>query len=152
MVVFCHAIRTSDLDDLQCLGDVVATLQSSGEISEGVERLYRLCHVFYQVAKLYIESKLKQDQALHYQAAVGEGRVSDDVPMHAGGEFDPYLNALGFGPQGGSMNVPSQRDTTMEEYDPGVGMASAELGNWFAGNLNMMGLLEADLTDLDNWL
>lgn len=147
-VVFCYAIETSNLEDLQCLGDAVATLQSSAELSEGVDKLYRLCSLFYQVAKLYIESKLNSDRALPTETPVNPTDTQAGAPMHAGGEFDPYLNALGLRPSGNFANMPPQGDTTMEEYEPGP---SASLGNWFAGNLNMLGLLEADLTDLDTW-
>ncbi|KAK2761610.1 hypothetical protein FQN54_001438 [Arachnomyces sp. PD_36] len=152
-VVFCNAIATSDLDDLQCLGDTVTTLQSSAEMSEGVGKLYRLCSVFYQVAKLYIESKMKADNNTlpPSNGPATETKFQPDTPMHAGGEFDPYLSALGLGPSVGSLGMPPQGDTTMEEYDPSMGMETASLGNWFAGNLNMLGLLEADLTDLDTW-
>lgn len=147
-VVFCNAIETSNLEDLQCLGGAVATLQSSADLSEGVDKLYRLCSVFYQVAKLYIESKLKLDRAHPTETPVNPTDTQGDVPMHAGGEFDPYLNALGLDPSGGFANMPPQGDATMEEYEP---RPSASLGNWFTGNLNMLGLLEVDLTDLDTW-
>lgn len=149
-MIFCNAIETSNLEDLQCLEGAVATLQSSAGLSEGVDKLYRLCSVFYQVAKLYIESKLKLDRAPPSETTVNQADFQADTPMHAGGEFDPYLNALGLGPSGGFANRPPQGDTTMEEYEAGMG-ASTSLGNWFTGNLNVLGLLEADLTDLDTW-
>ena len=112
-MVFCNAIDTSDLDDLKCLGDAVATLQSSAGLSEGVDKLYRLCAVFYQVAKLYIESKLNPDRAPPSETPANKPAYETDAPPHAGGEFDPYLNALGLGPSRGSTNMQPQGDTTI---------------------------------------
>lgn len=94
---------------------------------------------------------MNSDRALPSETPVNQTNIPTDAPMHAGGEFDPYLTALGLGPSGGSVNIPPQGDTTMEEPEPGTGVVPASLGDWFAGNLNMLGLLEADLTDLDTW-
>lgn len=137
-VILCHVIATSNGKDLQRLQDFTRTLQSASEASEAANNFYRLCHVFVQVATLYVEAKLRTETATSESI---DNAASEDAEMMPWTEFDEYLNALGVGP-------PAFQDGT----DIGLGPTldpSASLENWFQGNQYMMGLLEQDLSYLD---
>lgn len=139
-VILCNVIATSDVRDLQRLQEFTKTLQSASEASEAASNFYRLCHIFVQVATLYVEAKTRAEAIAN--AAVTNATNEDagmvDMPW---GEFDEYLNALGVGPA-----------TYQEGTDLGLAPAldpSTSLENWFQGNQYMMGLLEQDLSYLD---
>ncbi|KAH8651600.1 hypothetical protein BGZ60DRAFT_549870 [Tricladium varicosporioides] len=53
MVVFCEAIATFNLIDLQSLGEFVSSIQPTPDDSEAAVRLYNLCFAFYEVAQVY---------------------------------------------------------------------------------------------------
>lgn len=148
LVVFCQAIAVADLSDLKLLGEFVSSLQPVSEVSEATEKLYRLCQVFHRVADLYIDAKIKRSSNVHIQQ---DASVSGTNAMYPVNDFDPYLSALGFTSAGAISSVPSSGISAGEmppsEYD---GMtASGSLGDWFAGNLNIMALLEADLSNIN---
>lgn len=148
LVVFCQAIAVADLSDLKLLGEFVSSLQPVSEVSEATEKLYRLCQVFHRVAELYIDAKIKRSSNLHLAQ---DASISGSNAMYLVNDFDPYLSALGFTSAGGTLSFPSSGISAGEipasEYD---GMAaSGSLGDWFAGNLNIMALLEADLSNIN---
>lgn len=126
MVLFCHAIATANVDDLQCLGDFVNSLQSPGESVEAAERLRRLCQVFHRVADLYINAKIQQQQQQENQHNGNNNNnngssnneqyfpatpASDNHNTAAAAanipvdDFEPYLSALGFPNAAGFLNV-----------------------------------------------
>ncbi|KAL1846197.1 putative pyridoxal kinase [Paecilomyces lecythidis] len=148
LVVFCQAIAVADLSDLKLLGEFVSSLQPVSEVSEATEKLYRLCQVFHRVAELYIDAKIKRNSNMHIHQ---DASVSGTNTMYPVNDFDPYLSALGFTSAGGMSSFPNSGISAGEmppsEYD---GMAaSGSLGDWFAGNLNIMALLEADLSNIN---
>ncbi|KAL8942077.1 MAG: hypothetical protein Q9211_001553 [Gyalolechia sp. 1 TL-2023] len=55
--VFGNVIAQSDLQDLALLGAFVSTLQSAAEQSRAVEKLYRACRSFHQIAEAYIANR-----------------------------------------------------------------------------------------------
>ncbi|GAA88359.1 fungal specific transcription factor domain protein [Aspergillus luchuensis IFO 4308] len=150
IVIFCHAIALSSWDDLARLEDFVASLQPNCFLSEAISKLYQLCHVLSNVARLYIEAKeqvqVKEDQDL---ASVGQ-------------EFDVYLSALGLAPMSADDNdsawasapvpagsAPGDARGAMEGQYSGPIPQTSQLGNWFSGNQHMMGLLEEDISLFD---
>ncbi|GLA04363.1 hypothetical protein AnigIFM60653_004412 [Aspergillus niger] len=150
IVIFCHAIAVSSWDDLARLEDFVASLQPNCFLSEAISKLYQLCQVLSNVARLYIEAKeqvqVKEDQDL---ASVGQ-------------EFDVYLSALGLAPMSADDNygawasapvpagsAPGDARGTMEGQYSGPIPQTSQLGNWFSGNQHMMGLLEEDISLFD---
>ncbi|PYH69233.1 putative C6 transcription factor [Aspergillus vadensis CBS 113365] len=150
IVIFCHAIALSSWDDLARLEDFVASLQPNCFLSEAISKLYQLCHVLSNVARLYIEAKeqvqVKDDQDL---ASVGQ-------------EFDVYLSALGLAPMAADENygawasasvpagsAPGDARGAMEGQYSGPIPQTSQLGNWFSGNQHMMGLLEEDISLFD---
>ncbi|GKZ91649.1 hypothetical protein AnigIFM59636_004302 [Aspergillus niger] len=150
IVIFCHAIAVSSWDDLARLEDFVASLQPNCFLSEAISKLYQLCQVLSNVARLYIEAKeqvqVKEDQDL---ASVGQ-------------EFDVYLSALGLAPMSAddsygawasapvpAGSAPGDARGTMEGQYSGPMPQTNQLGNWFSGNQHMMGLLEEDISLFD---
>ncbi|EER26066.1 Fungal specific transcription factor, putative [Coccidioides posadasii C735 delta SOWgp] len=142
LVIFCHTISSGDLDDLKLLEEVATSLQAAGSLSEGAERLYRLCMVFYQVAKVYVDAKR--------QEAENTNTTSEYQPIaYPGEQFDSYLNALGLGPSLAPSMLRGHADignndgveVIPELFD--VEMAQS-LEDWYLGNRHMMGLLESD--------
>jgi hypothetical protein len=61
-VTFCHIIAKPTVAnaDLYLLSDFVATLQSFGHMSDGIDKLYRRCDIFQRVADLYVKAKVYQ--------------------------------------------------------------------------------------------
>jgi hypothetical protein len=91
----------------------------------------------------------------------GGGEMQDQTMYPAGMEFDMYLRDLGLmpGPNGGGSGagggVPGDGQMAgvvgeggqVPVVSGGVeAFHSAQLGDWFSGNLSMMGMLERDLT------
>ncbi|EGE85702.2 fungal specific transcription factor domain-containing protein [Blastomyces dermatitidis ATCC 18188] len=60
LVLFTHTIATADLADLKLLGEVSSSLESARHISEAADRLCKLCAVFYQVARLYVDVRMRE--------------------------------------------------------------------------------------------
>ncbi|GKZ30858.1 hypothetical protein AbraIFM66950_010496 [Aspergillus brasiliensis] len=151
IVIFCHTIAVSSWDDLARLEDFVASLQPNCFLSEAISKLYQLCQVLSNVARLYIEAKeqvqVKEDQEL---ASVGQ-------------EFDVYLSALGLAPMSADDNygawappapvpagsAPGDARAPIEGQYSAPMPQTSQLGNWFSGNQHMMGLLEEDISLFD---
>jgi hypothetical protein len=133
IVIFCHIIETANVEDLNRLRDFIESLQSVCTVSEGVEKLHRLFQVLYNVASLYLEAKVQQQQD------------QDMTPI--GNEFDVYLSALGLMPLDENM---SGGAVGIDAGPPAAGVnQTTQLGDWFSGNRHMMGLLEEDLSQFN---
>lgn len=139
-VLFCYVIETSSASDMQILNDFLHSLNVSRHTSETIEKLYRLCQVMCDAAKLYLEAKSQQQQ--------------DQNMASIGDEFEMYLGQLGFMPAedqaayearnsigGGSVGGPPRGDV-------------AQIADWYTGNQKMIDLLESDLTHIDplSWM
>ncbi|KAK6530829.1 hypothetical protein TWF281_007666 [Arthrobotrys megalospora] len=134
IVLFCHVIETSNLDDLQLLDKFAESLQPALANSQAIEKLYRLCKLLHQIAALYIEAKGQQQQ-------------DSDMNM-VGNDLDTYLTQLGF--------IPQNHAAEGVNVSGGTGLGSVpiinpgqELGDWFSGNRYVMGLMEEDFLDID---
>lgn len=147
IVLFCNAIAQSDLEDVKLLGSFVSSLGSAAETSEAAQKLYRLCHIFHHVAELYIEAKM--GKASEKQISDNPG---DATSVNYLNHFDPYLHALGFPPTSGISAAPGTTMPTGEVYIGGdpreEGADPGTFRNWFAGDLNIMSLLETDLPNV----
>ncbi|KAH7308693.1 hypothetical protein B0I35DRAFT_464246 [Stachybotrys elegans] len=128
-VLFCYVIETLSIEDLQILDLFINSLEAGREGSETVENLYRLCKVMYDAAALYVEAKTQQQE--------------DQTMIPIGDEFEMYLSQLGFMPSEGDA-MPGSTNTA---NGMGMGMTSP-----FAGDRNMMGLLEEDLSQMQAWM
>ncbi|KAF2258211.1 fungal-specific transcription factor domain-containing protein [Lojkania enalia] len=155
IVIFSNAISKCDDADLSQLSDFVSSLESCRTVSEGADKLYKMCHLFLQVAKLYIEAKRKElsqhlrgsPQGDYYQTANGATQNLDFSTMT---QFDPYLSALGLTNSAWSMSA------SFPQNHPGIevfqGMEAGNMGgnqntvqDWFSGSRYIMGLMEDDI-------
>ncbi|PVI00035.1 hypothetical protein DM02DRAFT_614634 [Periconia macrospinosa] len=60
IVIFCNAVLHCDPTDLNSLAEFTHSLESCRTVSEGADKLYKMCHLFLQVAKLYVDAKTKE--------------------------------------------------------------------------------------------
>lgn len=127
IVMFCNAIQKADTcdvsADLNSLSEFVASLESCRTISEGADKLYKMCHLFLRVARLYVLAKT-QDAASRSQSVAQTNQPnfynttttgSSQLDLNAMAQFDPFLSALGLLPDSG---------WSMEDYNmspPNVG-------------------------------
>ncbi|KAF1954350.1 hypothetical protein CC80DRAFT_476084 [Byssothecium circinans] len=105
IVIFCNAVLHCEAGDLASLSDFVHSLESCRTVSEGADRLYKMCHLFLLVAKLYVEAKTKESSqadsaTAESQPQQNEGQTAGglDVDVNTMNQFDPYLSALGLMP------------------------------------------------------
>ncbi|KAF1997763.1 hypothetical protein P154DRAFT_547189 [Amniculicola lignicola CBS 123094] len=158
IVVFCNAITQCDPTDLGSLSDFVLSLEPCRTIAEGADKLYKMCHLFLQVAKIYVEAKTKEKEAHQASTAAGqdgfydtaEGGQSMDFSTMT--QFDPYLSALGLVPNSG---WPLPAYPAMEGFQGmdglGTGVPGGQAGSrntvqdWFSGSRYIMGLMEDDV-------
>ena len=146
-VVFCHIIANHNdaQDDLQLLEKFVMGLQSARQISEGVEKFYQLCSVFWKVAEAYVRAKNEEAKFLHSSNSMSASNMQNTSWQPAIGELDGYLSALGFAPllpSAGHSDVypaSSAMETDM----------STHLYDWYSGNASLYGLLEQDLSNIN---
>ncbi|PFH56027.1 hypothetical protein XA68_17181 [Ophiocordyceps unilateralis] len=131
-VLFCYVIETSSPDDLELLREFVASLAESRDISESVDKLYRLAQVMIDIASLYVEAKAQQQE--------------DQTMVPIGDEFEMYLSQLGFMPTEDQAMANAPNDA---KGQLAVNGQVTQIADWFSGNRNMMGLLEEDLSQID---
>lgn len=140
-VLFCHIIETLSSSDLKILQEFVASIETLQDASETVEKLCRVFQVYRDVAMVYVEAKSQQQE--------------DQTMIPIGDEFDMYLSQLGFMPGvedgSGSMQAPNPQHPGQSgpmPMGPSGGQA-AQMADWFSGSRNMFGLLEEDLSQID---
>jgi hypothetical protein len=143
MVIFCHAITIYSADDLNLLAAFVDSLKPLPQTtSEGADKLYRLCHVFHQVAKLYVEAKAQEART----------QAQSQASLTAEAAFDPYLSMLGFAPNQTQYLAPDWPATAdiAVDWPEGIDLGSnVNIQDWFSGNSNIMGLLDQDIDYLN---
>ena len=88
-------------------------------MSEAIEQLRRLAEV------LYIKAKTRQ--------------AGDQEMAPIGSDFDMYLSQLGFMP-------PTAEQMAFDSALSAGATRGVQLGDWFSGNRNIIGLLEEDLS------
>ncbi|KAK0611338.1 fungal-specific transcription factor domain-containing protein [Immersiella caudata] len=122
VMLFCQIVQEQDHDsadaDLSRLADFTTSLEATCQFSEAIQQLHRLSQTLHTIASLYTSAK-----------APGTAQSSRVV----GPDIHQYLNQLGSGLD----------ETLMPSVTPMMGV---EFGNWFNGNLDIMGLLEEDLS------
>lgn len=145
-------------------------------MSEGADKLYKMCHLFLQVAKLYIQAKkndIRSQQPTVSQLSPNNYYTTADgaqVDLSTMTQFDPYLSALGLVPNS-AWPMAGYTPTAMESFANVQSTASAEafgigyptngasqnaVQDWFSGSRYLMNLMEAgddmqmpDLNDFD---
>ncbi|KAG9195314.1 hypothetical protein G6011_00435 [Alternaria panax] len=181
IVIFCNAIQkadTSDVDyDLNSLTEFVASLESCRTISEGADKLYKMCRLFLRVTKLYVAAK-RQDAASRSQG-VPQNKNSryyttvdgTQLDLSTMSQFDPYLSALGLMPEtawptttysaaptSASMNPFGEAQSIHGTNDPGLGFGAPQgnqnpMQEWFSGSRYLLNMMEPgddlQMPDLD---
>ena len=171
IVIFCNAILHCDPSDLNSLSEFVLSLESCRTVSEGADKLYKMCHLFLQVAKLYVEAKTKEsgDHPQQHSQTTESGFYHTDggeqsLDMSAMTQFDPYLSALGlmpnsawpmagFPPASMAASTGAASSTGMEAFSPGHGfdgslaggLSGNQVQDWFSGSRYLMNLMEDDI-------
>ncbi|RGP59628.1 hypothetical protein FLONG3_11144 [Fusarium longipes] len=150
IVVFCQVIETQDQNDLARLHHFCTSVETTITLSDAAAKTHRLFQVLYTVALRYIEFRTTTPPADQTQASA---------------ELNNYLAALGFPPAG--LNNGEQQPSAMDPSQAGtfpqtlgdMGMLdgaegqrgantmmwmgnTAQLGEWFNSNQQMMELLE----------
>ncbi|CEJ89569.1 hypothetical protein VHEMI05407 [[Torrubiella] hemipterigena] len=141
-VLFCYVIETLSAEDMLMLKEFAASLALTRDSSEAMEKLYRLCQVMYDVLAIYVETKTQHPQDQGF------------VPM--GDEFEMYMGQLGLIPMedhtmgnaGGANTAAGQQDVAASVQNSSQ---VAQIADWFSGNRNMVGLLEADLSNIESY-
>jgi hypothetical protein len=166
IVIFCNAIQNTDSTDLTSLQDFVESLESCRTLTEGADKLYKMCHLFLQVAKLYLQAKTydttqtqtySPNQADYYTT---NNKIQfDPNPIT---QFDPYLSALGLMPNSAwpmaNYSTPQASDS-FDAYSQGLGGVGAagldmsgmglsggapnQVQDWFSGSRYLMNMMEA---------
>jgi hypothetical protein len=130
IVLFCYILESGDAEDLKRLEDFISSLQPSCTVSDGIDQLCRLAQVLYNVASIYVEAQVSRPD--------GNGRgiiPGEDV-------FHGYLNQLG-------LMTRSAELSTLEDTAPGTeSTTSMQIGDWFTGHIDVLGLMEEDLGSL----
>ncbi|KAF4999996.1 hypothetical protein FGRMN_2077 [Fusarium graminum] len=150
IVVFCQVIETQDQTDLARLHSFCTSMETTIPLSDAAAKTHRLFQVLYTVALRYIEFRTATPPPDQTQASA---------------ELNNYLAALGFPPAG--LGIGGQQATQMNPDQNSafsqqlgdVGMLddaegqrgantmmwmgnTAQLGEWFNSNQQMMELLE----------
>ncbi|CEL00863.1 hypothetical protein ASPCAL00456 [Aspergillus calidoustus] len=78
-VVFISVMTSLNQGDLGLLKSLIDALQSLANVSEGTTRLHSICHAFYQVAEVFLQSKQQVDQSsvVHLDGPSSEALVAD---------------------------------------------------------------------------
>ena len=158
IVLFCYSISNSSHSDIAILSDFVLSLESCRTVSEGADKLYKMCHLFLQVAKLYMEAKTKEAAATPRPSSAQSNPslfVSADgqkLEFNGANEFDPYLSALGLVPNAAwPMTTTSYAadQVGLENFSQaadGLPMNHNSVQDWFSGSRYIMNLMEEDIT------
>ncbi|KAH4052515.1 hypothetical protein HBI75_138870 [Parastagonospora nodorum] len=176
IVIVCNLIQNTDFTDVPSLEDFVKSLEACRSLSEGADKLYKMCNLFLRVAKLYLQAKSQdnttlsqtysQSQPSYYNSA--DGSQFDPNYMT---DFDPYLSALGLMPNSAwpMSNYGTAQAEGFETYTqsqnvggvtglevPGMGLPGGgqhPVQDWFSGSRYLMGRMEAgddlQMPDLD---
>jgi hypothetical protein len=117
-----------------------------------------MCHLFLQVAKIYVEAKTKEasesaarSQPEFYDSANPVGDTgSGGFDANTMTQFDPYLSALGLAPNSAWLMAPPFPamsvgiDNYMQGMDGNVGGQNS-VQDWFSGSRYIMGLIDEDI-------
>jgi hypothetical protein len=164
IVIFCNAIQNYDDTDLNSLQAFVESLESCRTISEGADKLYKMCHLFLRISKLYLQAKMGDisTKSQAYQTNDPSYYTTQDgtqIDLSSMSSFDPYLSALGLMPNSAwpstsfaglsdGLNPYLQGDGQDMGGNPFPGMGQAggnqnSVQDWFSGSRYLMNMMEA---------
>lgn len=116
-------------------------------VSEGAEKFYQLCSVFWKVAEAYVHVKNRELRNLQHESGTMALGPQSELPQTMVGDFDEYLSALGLAPQPYHMDAD---DMSSSEF-PVQREMSTYLQDWYSGNASLYGLLEQDLSNISGF-
>jgi hypothetical protein len=143
------------------------SLESCRTLSEGANKLYKMCHLFLQVAKLYLQAKTQDNTTQSQTFSPSQPNYTTDIDngqfdLNSMTEFDPYLSALGLLPNSAwpptsfaiqpafegldaySQGQVSSNETGIDMFGMGLpGGGQNPVQNWFSGSRHLMNMLEA---------
>ncbi|KAF2870538.1 fungal-specific transcription factor domain-containing protein [Massariosphaeria phaeospora] len=171
IVIFCNAITQNDHSDLAILSDFVSSLESVLTLSEGAGKLYKMCNLFLQVAKLYIEARNKEGShqpqtqpqsqpTIEHNGIYVPANGDHVVDFNAVTQFDPYLSALGLvpnaawpmaqytSPPAGMYDFKQGQPPDSDSATSGMQQNQNTLQDWFSGSRYLMTFMENDDTQM----
>nr|POE46225.1 hypothetical protein CFP56_73187 [Quercus suber] len=139
-VLFCHIIANHHevQDDLDLIRDYVVSLRPACQLSDGIEKFYRMCSVFWKVAEAYVSAKLSEEASRLKNVSPTTQNLESVM-----GEFDGYLSSLGFAP------VPPELEVESATSGAAASDMSSYLYDWYSGNASLYGLLEQNFEGID---
>lgn len=148
IVIFGHVIAhyQDSGQDLQLLRDFVGSLEHFSALSEGIDRFYQMCSVFYKVAEAYVFAKRRATEM-----------QQSSEPLVAGQPYDPMLptfedideclailNHSQYSPLGAGYGNADSADAV------GEAQVSGYLYDWYSGNASLLGLMEHGFDNLQD--
>ncbi|KKZ62349.1 hypothetical protein EMCG_03235 [[Emmonsia] crescens] len=154
LVLFTHTIASADLTDLKLLGEISSLLEGARHISEAAERLWKLCAVFYQVARLYVDVRMRegegdghqqQQQQLQQQQQQGVN-VNFDTSTYSSTSVAGIDDATAYGSQ--QMDLQWGADE-VDSYLWELGFGPPAGGMMNMGNGNTLGVMSGQQIQAD---
>jgi hypothetical protein len=148
------------------LQEFVESLESCRTLTEGADKLYKMCHLFLQVAKLYLQAKTyDQAQSQTYSPSQANYYTANNKTQFGPNsitQFDPYLSALGLMPNSAWPMANYATTQASDSFDPysqgqgglgptgldmsGMGVPGSgpnQVQDWFSGSRFLMNMMEA---------
>ncbi|KAA8646016.1 uncharacterized protein ATNIH1004_007438 [Aspergillus tanneri] len=151
IILFCHTICTSSLDDLTRLKEFLDSLETAKASFKSIEKLHQLCNVFYRVARLYLNSLEPGKGETLADDSVRCGRIDEGIS--APQMLNPYLANLGIicsAPSDTIATTAIAYDQIMaDNWNDTAQAVPSTVSDWYARNLQMMGILESDFADVE---
>jgi hypothetical protein len=127
LVLFCNVLTTHDTADLARI-EAFAESINGNHFSDAAMKLHRMCSIFSQVAKLYLEARTPEVRSYTQQGPMPLGITQGGIPAtQPWGPLAPYVDAMNFA-----------GDPMMDWGD----MTNMNWTDWLQGNQSVMTILE----------
>ena len=128
-------LETSNLEDLGRIKNFMLSLEPWTELSEHIERLFRLCELLHKIALLCVETVQPQNQHRPDNPQL----IESTHPLDQGDNAHPFQ-------LGHSLNSNFNYNVQMHDSRlPGLTSQSIGPDDWFSGYMNLVGLSEFSL-------
>jgi hypothetical protein len=148
MSVFGHIIAypLSSAQDIELLRNFTSSLQTGTHVSDGIDKFYKLCSIFVQVAQAYVQAK-SMGNSPEGDVKAGEDPASRAVVV---GEFDESLASLGiFLPQDATVVPSGDVPPGLQQQD--FNLLSPGFIDYYMTPMSQNELLERDLGAFDSF-
>lgn len=139
-------------EDVRLLEDFVASLEPARRLSEPIDKFYRLCLAFINVAHAFARTKRQQQHHYVNDAVVGIARHANTVQVHENAyvQSTPVAGGLNAQPEvhhnlgtGATINGTLVHDLQQQQLLD----VTNNLQDWYSGNASLYGMLEQDFSD-----